>query len=70
MIKVYGPWQLSRIMGRAIAVPPPMPMVSWVRSYVRAAQISPLDWDYDGGRIAIRALNVPVDHVAGYSGLA
>ena len=29
--------RLNRIVGRAIAVPPPIPMVSLVRSYVRAA---------------------------------
>ena len=57
-------------MGRALVVPPPMPMVFLVRNYVRAAQILPLDWEYAGGQIAIRALNVPGDPVAGYSGLA
>ena len=62
--------RLSRIAGRALIVPPPMPMVFSVRNYVHAARILSLDWDWDGGRIARRALNVPGDPVAGYSGLA
>ena len=61
---------LSHNVGRVLAVPPPMPMVFLVRNYVRVARISSLDWDWDGGRIARRALNVPGDPVAGYSGLA
>ena len=51
-------------MGCALVVPPPVPMVFLVRNYVRAAQISSLDWDLDGGRIARQALNVPGDPVA------
>ena len=47
-----------------------MSMEFRVRNYVRASQILPLEWDLDGGRIARRALNAPVDSVAGYSGLA
>ena len=62
--------RLSRIVGRALVVPPPMPMVFSVRNYVRAAWISSLDWDWDGGRIARRALNMPCNLVAVYSGLA
>ena len=62
--------RLSRIAGRALIVPPPMPMVFSVRNYVRAARILSLDWDWDGGRIARRALNMPGDPIAGYSGLA
>ena len=57
-------------MGRALVVPPPVPMVFLVRNYVRVARISSLDWDWDRGRIARRALNVPGDPVAVYSGLA
>ena len=70
MIKVYTLGPLRRIVGRALIVPPPMSMVFSVRNYVRAARLSLLDWDWDGGRIARRALNVPGDPVAGYSGLA
>ena len=47
--------RLSRIAGRALIMPPPMPMVFSVRNYVRAAQISSLGWDWDGGRIASQA---------------
>ena len=61
--------RLSRIAGRALIVPPPMLMVFSVRNYVRVARISSLDWDWDEGRIARRALNVPGDPIAGYSGL-
>ena len=62
--------RLSRIAGHALIVPLPMPMVFSVRNYVRAAWISLLDWDWDGGRIARLALNVPGDPVVGYSGLS
>ena len=62
--------RLSRIAGRALIVPPPVLMVFSVCNYVRAARISLLDWDRDGGRITRRSLNVPGDPVAGYSGLA
>ena len=62
--------RLSRIAGRALIVPPPMPMVFLVHNYVRVARISSLDWDWVGGRIARRALNMPGDPVAVYSGLA
>ena len=61
---------LSRIVGRALIVPPPMFVVFSMRNYVRVAQISSLDRDWDGGRIARRALNVPGDPVVGYSGLS
>ena len=44
--------RLSRIAGRALIMPPPMPMVFSVRNYVRAARISSLDWDWDGCRVA------------------
>ena len=59
--------RLSRIAGRALIVPPPMSMVFSVRSYVRPTRILSLDWDWDGGRIARRVLNVPGDPVAVYS---
>ena len=36
-----------------------------MRNYGRAVQISLLDWDWDGGRIARRAQNVPGDPVEG-----
>ena len=62
--------RLSRIAGRALIVPPPMPMVFSVRNYAHVAWISLFYWDWDGGRIARRALNVPGDPVAVYSGLA
>ena len=46
--------RLSRIAGRALIVPPPMPMVFSVRNYVDVARGLSLDWDWDGGRIAWR----------------
>ena len=49
--------RLSRIMDHGLDVPPSMPMVFQVRSYVRTAQMSPLYWDWDGGRIASQALD-------------
>ena len=62
--------RLSHITGHALIVPPPMPMVFSVHNYVRVARISLLDWDWDEGRISRRALNVPGDPIAVYSGLA
>ena len=61
---------LSHNVMRVLIVPPPMSMVFSMRSYVRAARFSSLHWDWDGGRIARRALNVPGDPVAVYSGHA
>ena len=49
---------------------PPVPMVFSMRNYVRVARISPFGWDWGGGRIAMRARNVPGGLVADYSGRA
>ena len=45
-------------------------MVFLMRNYVRVARISPFGWDWGGGRIAMRARNVPGGLVADYSGRA
>ena len=64
--------RLSRVLGRAVVVPPspPVPMVFLMRNYVRVARISLFGWDWGGGRIAMRARNVPGGLVADYSGRA
>ena len=62
--------RLSRIAGRALIVPPPMPMVFSMRNYVRVTRILPFGWDWGGGRIAMRARNVLGGLVADYSGRA
>ena len=64
--------RLSRVLGRAVVVPPspPVPMVFLMRNYVRVARILPFGWDWGGGRIAMRARNVPGGLVADYSGRA
>ena len=49
----------SRIADHKLAMPPSMPMVFLVRSYVRAAQMPPLDRDWDGGQIASQDLDEP-----------
>ena len=61
---------LSRIAGRTLIVPPPLPMVFSMRNYVRVTWILSFDWDWGGGQIARRALSVRGNPVAGYSGLA
>ena len=58
----------SRIVDHDQVMPLSSPMVFLVRSYVRTVH-TPLDWDWDGGRIASRALGVSDDPVAEYSGL-
>ena len=58
--------RLSRVLGRVVVVPPPMPMVFSMRNYVRVAQISLFGWYWGGGRIAMRAQNVPGGRVADY----
>ena len=62
--------RLSRVLGRAVVVPPPMPMVFLMRNYVRVAWISPFGWDWGGGRIAMQAQNMPGGLIADYSGRA
>ena len=59
-------------MERAVVVPPSplVPMVFLMRNYVRLARVSPFGWDRGGGRIAMRAQNVPGGPVADYSGRA
>ena len=47
----------SRIMDHSLAMPPSLPMVFSVRSYVRAVRMLLLGWDWDGGQIASRALD-------------
>ena len=63
---------LSHFLGRAVVVlpSPPVPMVFLMRNYVRVARISLFGWDWGGGRIAMRARNVPGGLVADYSGRA
>ena len=48
----------------------PMPMVFLMRNYVRVARVSPFGLGWGGGRIAMRARNVPGGPVADYSGRA
>ena len=48
----------------------PMPMVFLMRNYVRVARVSPFGWDRGGGRIAMRARNMPGGPVVDYSGRA
>ena len=61
--------RVNRTVDRLTIAPPLMPMVFCVRNCVRAARMLPeLDWG--GGRAASRALGVPGNPVAGYSGLA
>ena len=55
---------------RSRAPSPPVPMVFSMRNYVRMARISPFGWYWGGGRIAMRARNVPGGLVADYSGRA
>ena len=43
-----------------------MPMVFSMRNYVRVARILPFGGDWGGGRIAMRAQNVPDGPVADY----
>ena len=57
--------QLSRIVGRALVVPPPMPMVFLVHNYVRAVHMPLSSWGIDGGRTASLALDEPDYHSAG-----
>ena len=49
---------------------PHVPMEFSMRNYVRVAWISPFGWYWGGGRIAMRARNVPGGLVADYSGRA
>ena len=50
--------------------PPPVPMVSLERSYVREVLASPFCGGWGWGRIATPARNVPGGLVVGYSGRA
>ena len=50
--------------------PPPVPMVSLERSYVREVLPSPFCEGWGWGRIATPAQNVPGGLVVGYSGRA
>ena len=59
--------RLSRIAGRALIVPLPMPMVFIERSYVREALASHFCEGWGWGRIATPARNVPGGLVVGYS---
>ena len=62
--------RLSHNAGSVLIVPPPMSMVFSMCSYVHVARILSPHRDWDGGRIARRALIVPGDPVAVCSGLA
>ena len=55
---------------RSRAPSPPMPLVFLMPNYVRVARILPFGWDQGGGRIAMRARNVPGGPVVDYSGHA
>ena len=56
-------------LGHVVVVPPspPVPMVFSMRNYVRVARILLFGWYWGGGRIAMRARNVPGGLVADYS---
>ena len=54
-----GPWTLF------FSMPPYLPIVSLVRSYVRAVRMPQSGWGLDGGRIANLALDEPDCHSAG-----
>ena len=55
----------SRTEDLASSVAPSLPMVSLVRSYVRAIRMPRSGWGLDGGRIANLALDKPNYHSAG-----
>ena len=48
----------------------PVPMVFLMHNYVRVARVSPFGLGQGGGRIAMRARNVPDGIVVDYSGRA
>ena len=51
-------------MDHNLVMPPSLPMVFSVRSYVRAVRMPPFDRDWDGGQIASQALD-ELDYPAG-----
>ena len=55
----------NRIVDLIFSRPPPLPMVSLVRSYVRVVRMPLSGWGFDGGRIANLALDEPECHSAG-----
>ena len=55
----------SRIVDFSCGVPPSLPMVSLVHSYVRAVCMPQSAWGFDGGRIANLALDKPYCHSVG-----
>ena len=55
----------SLIEDLVFIVPPSLPMVSLVRSYVRAVRMPLSSWGFGGGRIANLALDEPDCHSAG-----
>ena len=54
----------TRIVDHKVGMPPSVPMVFSVRSYVRAVRMPPLNRDWDGGQIANRAPDEPSCPVA------
>ena len=55
----------SRTVDFIFSMPPSLPMVSLVRSYVRVVRMSLSGWGIDGGRIVNLALDEPDCHSAG-----
>ena len=55
----------SRIVDFVFSVPPSLPMVSLLHSYVRAVRMPQSGWGFDGGRIANLAVDEPDCHSAG-----
>ena len=60
--------RLSRIVDHDQVMPPSLPMVFLVRSYVHAVRMPPLGRDWDGGQIANSARDEPRYPIAVWSG--